>query len=291
MDDCENCHAPVKAGVQPVFDVAEEELCASCHEEVGADAKHPHPPVEAGECLACHNPHRSHQPALLRKKGKALCAECHDFEPEQVSVSAHPPFSDGECARCHDSHGAEHPGLQTDALPEKCYQCHRQMSSSVAAATTVHPPVEEGACDLCHEPHTSRFKNLQKAGTMDLCGECHDLEPAGPSVHSPFEGGVCVACHNVHAGESSLMRWTDEECCLRCHEDMIEVVNSENVHPPVAEDCRSCHVAHSSEYGPLLRQSQHQLCAECHGDVEVDVTDHPEVGSELCSECHDPHEL
>ena len=290
LDGCETCHESVRLGQTPQLVMPVSELCTGCHDEFSESPANPHPPVEEGECLACHRPHRSLETSLLRARGAPLCSECHDVEEEAAPVSSHRPFRDAECARCHDPHGSDHGALQRHALPDNCYQCHRDMAAAIESAQVVHSPVEEGACDQCHRPHSSGFRNLQVAKTRDLCGECHEVDATGSSVHRPFEGGACTACHDPHAGSPSLLKEPDGELCLKCHKDMVDLVSSDDVHPPVAEGCLTCHVSHSSEHAPLLGESQPALCGTCHGNPQEESEDHPEVDG-LCTECHDAHQL
>ncbi len=90
--------------------LVEAPLCAECHD--GRTAPNPleglawlHGPVAAGDCLACHQPHHpTGQAAFLRRRGDALCTECHDALAPTPD-GAHAQLGQVSCLKCHEAHG------------------------------------------------------------------------------------------------------------------------------------------------------------------------------------------
>jgi predicted CXXCH cytochrome family protein len=70
----------------------QQELCATCHENVGEQHFHPYgPPArdprtgEDLQCSSCHNPHSSDYKALLTHDlERDLCLQCHQGANFQV---------------------------------------------------------------------------------------------------------------------------------------------------------------------------------------------------------------
>ncbi|HEY6448660.1 MAG TPA: cytochrome c3 family protein [Acidobacteriaceae bacterium] len=82
------------------------EGCASCHAEVAADFKHPHPVIEVEGCVSCHAAHGSANADMLTKSDpNALCAQCHIPAHEKAGAAV---SAAGPAARCTDCHGQIH---------------------------------------------------------------------------------------------------------------------------------------------------------------------------------------
>lgn len=82
------------------------EGCASCHAEVAADFKHPHPVIEVEGCVSCHAAHGSANADMLTKSDvNALCAQCHIPAHGKAGAAV---SAAGPAARCTDCHGKIH---------------------------------------------------------------------------------------------------------------------------------------------------------------------------------------
>ncbi|HWH69351.1 MAG TPA: cytochrome c3 family protein, partial [Candidatus Sulfotelmatobacter sp.] len=95
---------------------------------------------------------------------------------------------------------------------------------------------------------------------------------ANRQSHHPIrEGKVsCTDCHDPHGGFGAKMIKADNvnELCFKCHADKRGPYMWE--HPPVEENCMTCHTAHGSNHTKLLVRKGPNLCQSCH-----DWTQHP----------------
>jgi predicted CXXCH cytochrome family protein len=92
--DCQACHSGLPDNASALT-APKEELCITCHSDVGdvAKADHGHAPAAEGDCLFCHDPHKADRKALLKGNAEELCFVCHD-DPRQDPdlASRHEPF-------------------------------------------------------------------------------------------------------------------------------------------------------------------------------------------------------
>jgi predicted CXXCH cytochrome family protein len=80
--------------------------------------------------------------------------------------------------------------------------------------------------------------------------------------------------------------------CATCHADQVAGPTKKYPHAAVeAANCTTCHSAHSSPYGMLLKMDEKQLCKQCHEDIAGDakLAKHFPAESGLCGSCHDVH--
>ncbi len=82
--------------------------------------------------------------------------------------------------------------------------------------------------------------------------------------------------------------------CGTCHEEQAAWTRRSNLHAPVRqEECLSCHNAHASRHGSLLRHTPMTTCLGCHEDLAKKMraeTPHSVMkGARQCLACHDPH--
>ena len=168
--------------------------------------------------------------------------------------------------------------------------CHTKQVS----APFLHGPTAVGACDSCHEyadPAKHTF-TLKRQG-RELCAFCH-IDQTGlefPHGHEPVIKGDCISCHNPHGGETRrlLSKPTVNGLCISCHQQTMAGSHS---HKPAAEDCTSCHAAHSAPHEKLLKTASKALCLSCHESVNKVMlgSAHPHKPMEGdCMQCHSPH--
>jgi DmsE family decaheme c-type cytochrome len=101
---------------------------------------------------------------------------------------------------------------------------------------------------------------------------------------------TCTDCHNPHGTVTPalLIENSVNENCYKCHADKRGPFLWE--HPPVLENCLSCHDAHGSVHDNMLTVKEPRLCQQCHIDIR-----HPTepfsatsrfVFNRSCTNCH-----
>lgn len=110
---------------------------------------------------------------------------------------------------------------------------------------------------------------------------------------------VCTGCHEPHGtmAEAQLRRVTVNETCLECHAEKRGPYLW--IHPPVAENCLSCHTAHGSLHASLLTMKPPRLCQTCHNEPLHVSSAHNSLGNTFlpdrfvfnrgCDNCHQVH--
>lgn len=131
------------------------------------------------------------------------------------------------------------------------------------------------------------------------CGECHEDKTKGKAVHSAMAMG-CTACHEVknenQATNVRLTAATPLALCLSCHADKAVSEAKGPVHPPVAQNCLTCHSPHASDnpyqlLKPTSGDKAANLCLKCH-DKGVGVAETGSRHAALdmgCETCHVTH--
>jgi DmsE family decaheme c-type cytochrome len=105
------------------------------------------------------------------------------------------------------------------------------------------------SCDSCHTIHSGKKGNL-KAPEPELCLSCHrDVRTQiSKQSHHPLPEGrmKCTDCHDQHGsfGRKMIKTGSVNELCYRCHAEMRGPFLWE--HPPVEENCQTCHAVHGS---------------------------------------------
>lgn len=234
------CGAVAALGPRSMAADANENVCATCHEDVAkAFAENVHGRAfhfggKNGDCTSCHG-------------AAAVHAQSGDLPADVVNPAEGEAASANEtCLGCHGnepSHGYW-AGSAHEAGGVLCADCH-----AVHEAT---PPRRAGKIqnepDLCTSCHVSQKKNLTQRS------------------HHPFREGKmeCSACHDPHGSgtPASLRADSPNDQCLSCHEDKRGPFLWE--HSPVREDCLTCHKAHGSNHENLLVARTAQLCQTCH---------------------------
>ena len=104
------------------------DMCISCHREVGADLlkRSSHPMRENTLiCLDCHDPHGallSAESLVRQPSTNEVCFECHQ-EKAGPFVWEHPPVVEN-CNICHLPHGSNQQALLVQKVPQLCQTCH-----------------------------------------------------------------------------------------------------------------------------------------------------------------------
>ncbi len=214
------------------------------------------------------------------------CAACHKEAAVAWATSIHRrtvgapqiPEERQGCAACHLG-ASEHladltdemkrpslAGLEGDALASICLRCHKG-GQQILWDLSPHVAVEQ-ACLSCHDPHGGVGTSMLRAREPELCEECHPTQVAEGSLpsHHPIAEGkmVCTDCHNVHGEQrrGTLPAASTPEMCFKCHAEKAGPFIFG--HPPVTEDCATCHKPHGAQNDYLLVQDQPMLCLQCH---------------------------
>lgn len=159
---------------------------------------------------------------------------------------------------------------------EKCIECHVEGKMALGKMAFWNMSKHNSAgvfCDSCHSAFSTLEKNLI-AKQPDLCYTCHkDIKAqTNKQSHHPIKEGKvsCTDCHDNHGGFGAKMLKTDtvNELCYKCHAEKRGPYMFE--HPPVEENCLTCHTTHGSNHNKLLTKKTPNLCQNCH-----DWTFHP----------------
>lgn len=202
----------------------------------------------------------------------SACVTCHDAAAASNAKGMHAKL---DCAKCHsgtEKHLAN-PGPATrPAKPDaaSCQVCHVKDANRMNWAFSDHKKVGLD-CTACHSNHTPKaVKSLDKTAKYKdansaLCASCHKevMVRFNMSSHHPLkEGGIsCADCHDPHADKKQTLT-AKTEMCTKCHQAVRGPHAME--HPPVTEDCLTCHTPHGSPVKKLLVVAQPALCLRCH---------------------------
>lgn len=226
--------------------------------------------------------------------GVEICKACHEDRYASYAKSNHakkaipnsPANKDG-CESCHgpgeahvEKSGEKGVGIfifgkrtaDAKSKSSKCLSCHGESRDLSFWDLSKHKSVGV-SCDNCHTIHSGTPKNL-KATQPDLCNSCHRSIRAqqNKQSHHPIREGriKCTDCHDQHGGFGDHMIRADvvNELCYKCHYEKRGPFMWQ--HPPVEENCLSCHTPHGSNIDKLLVSRIPELCQACH-----DSTQHP----------------
>ena len=220
--------------------------------------------------------------------GAEACATCHEAQAEALAGTQHGKRafgkqSDKGCEACHGPAAAHanDPTVEasqprvTDLGPReiaaRCQSCHAggghmfwQGGRHSTAGVT---------CTDCHSVHSyvSDHGQLKTRMIMDTCFGCHKeirVDTMRASHHPIREGKItCTDCHDQHGtpNDNNIPTASVNEKCFECHAEKRGPFLWE--HPPVRENCLTCHTPHGSNHQKLQRTSVPYLCQQCHSNT------------------------
>lgn len=212
-----------------------------------------------------------------------VCAECHETLAPSFEQTYHGRSWKGmnqnyNCQSCHGSTEqhvndpskesvisfSKDSGRSPDELNKQCLGCHADSSMLSFWDVGAHKR-NDVTCISCHTIHTPRSSVDQ----LTVCFTCHRSKRGqiNKRSHHPIKEGKvkCSDCHNTHGTQSSHSMIKAEnvnQLCYQCHADKRGPFVYE--HPPVAENCETCHAVHGSRHAKLLTEKVPNLCQDCH---------------------------
>ena len=224
-----------------------DETCLDCHEEIyesfwknihgiKGDPRTPAGRSEGFVCESCHGPGAVH----------AEEGEGGDILWLSAKSSESPAIKNEICLQCHAKgkvamwHGSEH---EMRALScADCHNVHQEHPKYLAK------PSQTEVCVACHRPITSQLLRQSRHPIREQkmkCSDCHNSHGtiADKLIDAQYVNLKCFECHAKTRGP---YLWE---------------------HPPVTEDCLSCHVPHGSPRAFLLNARSPYLCQRCHSNV------------------------
>jgi DmsE family decaheme c-type cytochrome len=248
---------------QPREVAPEAAICKGCHENYVnsyLETKHGQQGNQKGpDCQTCHANALEHAKAgggrgaggifsfsnrsIPAEKKAAVCLTCHAGNRHLAFwASGRHAKNDVSCNNCHTLHGTPGPG-------------------STIALKTSNPNIA---------PYETTVRKLQ----YETCTSCHKQirsQLTKTSHHPIIEGKLaCSDCHNPHGALSPAMvkSETVNSLCTSCHAEKRGPFMWE--HPPVEENCLTCHNSHGSNHNRLLAERAPNVCQDCH-----DAAQHP----------------
>jgi predicted CXXCH cytochrome family protein len=247
-------------------------------------------------CIFCHTPHNASPVAALWNR--SLSSQTYSVYTSR-SLQAKPGQPTGSsklCLSCHDG---------TIALGSVLSQ-PVPIPMSGGVMTMPRGPGNLGTDLRDDHPISFQFdSSLIAKDTMlrQPLGLPHQIKL------DPNRELQCTTCHDAHNnafGKFLVMRNTNSELCVSCHQMGNTDISGHS-------NCTDCHQSHSAPSGPYLlrRQTVSRTCLACHdgtdsqalnvssdlhkaythdNDAPVDPSDDPRLAM-TCSSCHEPHSM
>ncbi len=264
----------------PGATAAGSDTCATCHDEITKDYRHAFHFQQGIECEQCHGP------GSLHVEGGGDVAKIISFRQRSARDA------NGVCLSCHARdaairHWMAGPHASNQLRCTDCHQTHNyaKAGSKPDAALDVMTPARMANVEsLIPEARVLMQPRWQ---ANEACLRCHQTERGQMSLpyHHPLREGKmsCADCHDPHGGANgnNLRMANTNQLCLSCHAQYRGPFAYQ--HPPVTENCMTCHTVHGSANTNLLTVSEPALCLQCHAGH------HNGAGTPLpdrCTNCH-----
>ena len=202
------------------------------------------------ECGSCHNPHvqnidSSGQFLAIDNSQSALCLSCHNTVPTGTGMGLNQVSA---TAGAKTASGAKNPlAFWTTSI-------HANATNRVASQIA---------------PGAGLSRRMSKAASL------------GP--YTSLRKNGCLSCHTSHNSSKQLLRATDDQACLNCHNGGTNVVPAaaniyaEMTAPKISHTvaASSANNSHSAQESELLNHNRHANCVDCHnphGTKQVGMT-------------------
>lgn len=237
------------------------ENCANCHDAVAKNFGHAFHAQQGVECEDCHGA------GSLHVDGGGDVAKIVAFGKRT------PDEANGVCLSCHArDEKARHWISGSHAVNHvRCIDCHQIHVTALKAERGKLASFDQstkGALAVASvSPETNAIIRPMWQ-TNEACLKCHPTQSAQLSMpyHHPLREGKmsCVDCHDPHGGPDgrNLKTANVNQLCLNCHAQYRGPFAYQ--HPPVTENCLTCHNVHGSPNTNLLTLSEPALCLQCH---------------------------
>jgi len=241
----------------------EAEACKGCHEkhvESYMKTKHGQQGNSRGpDCQTCHTNALEHAKAGGGRGAGGILSYSDKKTPADKKAAV--------CLSCHE--GNRHLAFWDSGKHKKndvsCNDCHSLHGTPGAGSTIAlkHP-----------NPSITAFQTTGRQLQYETCTTCHKqirAQLSKPSHHPIIEGKIgCSDCHNPHGALSKAMVKNESvnQLCTSCHAEKRGPYIWE--HPPVEENCLTCHNSHGSNHNRLLSEKAPNVCQDCH-----DASRHP----------------
>src|SRR6202158_6071395 len=261
------------------------DTCTTCHSDIAANFRHAFHAQQGLDCEACHGPGSLHVAAGgYSNESKDKIISFRDRSPEEAN---------GVCLSCHARDARIRNWMAGPHASNKvrCIDCHQTHNYGGKAGTKT-----EASFDVMAPGRATAVQDLVPESKVimqprwqanDACLKCHQRQRGEMSLpyHHPLREGKmsCADCHDPHGGATgnNLRMANTNQLCLSCHSQYRGPFAYQ--HPPVTENCMTCHKAHGSPNTNLLSVSEPALCLQCHAGH------HNGAGTPLpdrCTNCH-----
>jgi len=257
------------------------EQCTTCHSDIAANFRHAFHAQQGLDCEACHGP------GSLHVRGGGDISKIISFSHRSANDA------NGVCLSCHARDARIRNWMAGPHASNKvrCIDCHQTHSYGAKSGPKSEAFVDvtslgrvTGVEDLVPETKVMMQPRWQ---ANDACLRCHETQRGQMSLpyHHPLREGKmsCADCHDPHGGATgnNLRMANTNQLCLSCHAQYRGPFAYQ--HPPVTENCMTCHTPHGSPNTNLLTVSEPALCLQCHAG-------HHDGGSlplaDRCTNCH-----
>ena len=243
------------------------QLCKGCHEPyfesyaktTHAQTGHPRTPANANACDTCHGDATAH----MQAGGGRSVGNLRVFSNKKLAADE----KSGVCLTCHGSN--RHLAFWDAGRHKKnnvaCTDCHRLHGTPGPGATIAL---------ASPNPNLAPYQTTARKLEYETCTGCHRQirgQLIKPSHHPIIEGRItCSDCHNPHGAltHAMLKHESVPQLCTSCHAEKRGPFIWD--HPPVEENCLTCHHAHGSNHNRLMVEKAPNLCQDCH-----DASKHP----------------
>src|ERR1019366_3159363 len=238
------------------------EACTTCHSDIATSFRHAFHAQQGLDCEACHGP------GSLHVAGGGDIAKIISFRQRPATDA------NGVCLSCHAQDAKVRNWIAGPHASNKvrCIDCHQTHNYGGKAGTKT-----EASFDVMAPGRATAVQDLVPESKVimqprwqanDACLKCHQRQRGEMSLpyHHPLREGKmsCAGCHDPHGGAAgnNLRTANVNQLCLGCHAQYRGPFAYQ--HPPVTENCMTCHSAHGSPNTNLLSVSEPALCLQCH---------------------------